>query len=254
MCGMLATAKEVLKELLLHDVVSWNAVIAGYAQYGPEEEAVKLYHGMGEENILPDRVTYLAILLACGSLAALELGKQLHIEILKLGFELEVEMSNTIMNMYAKCGCIDVAFDLFQNSATYNIASWSVIAAAYAQHGFGMEAISLIERMDLSGFKMDHIAFLNKLTACSHSGLIEKGYHVLYSMEQNHAVKPSEEHYACMVDLLGRAGHLNEASDLLRTMSSTPDVIGWRSMLAGCRTFRNTTIANGCFDKTHASY
>eukprot|EP00250_Pteridium_aquilinum_P015080 c22364_g2_i2 orf=1327-2043(+) len=198
---------------------------------------------MEMEGLNPDQVTFLATLNACGTLAALELGKRLHVELIKVGLEVEVEIVNTLINMYAKCGCVEVALHLFERLPKRNVVSWSVLAAAYAQHGSGLEALELITQMQDDGYKMDYIAFVTMLTACSHSGLMERGYHVLYSMKQEYCVKPAEEHYACMVDLLGRAGRLQEAEVLIRKMPFTPSLNLWRALLGSCKIHGNVILA-----------
>lgn len=242
-CGCVENARFAFDKCTLHDVVSWNALIIGYVQHGNDDEAFKLYYSMESEGFNPDQVTFLATLNACGTLAALELGKRLHVEVMKAGFELEVEVVNTLINMYAKCGCLEIALHLFERLPRRNVVSWSVMTAAYAQHGSGLEALELVDQMQQDGYKKDYIAFVSMLTACSHSGLIERGYFVLYSMQQDYGVKPAEEHYACMVDLLGRAGCLQEVEVLVRQMSFTPSLNLWRALLGSCKIHGNIILA-----------
>eukprot|EP01018_Ginkgo_biloba_P026308 Gb_39300 [translate_table: standard] len=234
-CGSIHDAREAFNKMPQLDVVSWNAMIAGYGKLGWGKEAFHLFERMQREGMKPNHYTFASVLSTCARLAAFEHGKQIHAYIIRSGFELNVVLGNALVDTYAKSGSIEYARNVFDRMSLRVLVSWSTMIAGYARHGHGKEALRLFEEMLLLGMKPDYITFVGVLSACSHAGLVDEGWHYFNSMSQDHCITPRPEHYACMVDLLGRAGHLDEAHDLINKMSVEPDASFWGALLGACR-------------------
>lgn len=246
-CGHMEDASEVFNQMVERDVISWNIVIAGHIIHGNFEEALKLFLQMQQEAVLPDDVTFLSMLQACGSLGALELGKGIHVHITGIEHELDVSVWNTIVDMYAKCGNIANALHVFHDTPKQSIVSWNVAIAGCALNGCGKEALALFEQMQLEGVRLDHITFVAVLSACSHAGLVDEGRQYLTIMTQQCCITPTEEHYVCMVDLLGRAGHLKEAQEYIKEMQDASAVV-WKALLGACRIHGDVDLAQHVTD------
>ncbi|KAJ7536563.1 hypothetical protein O6H91_12G073900 [Diphasiastrum complanatum] len=247
-CGCIEHAREVFNNMHDRNVVSWNAKISGFAQHGLGKEALDLNKQMKQEGVQPDIVTYVVLLKACASIAALEQGKQLHMDIIKSDFDSDVIVGNTLIDMYAKCGCIEDACQVFNNMQKRDVVSWNAMIAGYAQQGLGKEAFTLLKQMQREGIKPDEVTYLSVLSACSHSGLVDKGRHLFDSMYKDHGVIPTMDHYACMVDLLGRAGCLADAEDFVRKMPVQPNALVLRTLLAAARNHGHVEIGRRAFD------
>eukprot|EP01018_Ginkgo_biloba_P002617 Gb_35466 [translate_table: standard] len=224
------------------DVVSWNAMIAGYAQNGQSVEALKLFRQMKLAGAKPDSKTFASVLPACANLAALEQGVEIHEEIIRSGCQSDVFVANALLDMYAKCGSIEKARDLFRKMHERNTVSWTAMIAGYGIHGHGKEALKLFEQMQRSGINPDHVTLVCVLSACCYAGLVDKGWHYFDCMSQYYHITPTMEHYACMVDLLGRAGRLDEAQDFVNKMPIEPDATVWGCLLAACRIHNNVEL------------
>ncbi|KAJ7517806.1 hypothetical protein O6H91_21G040700 [Diphasiastrum complanatum] len=247
-CGHTEDARELFNNVSERDVVSWTAMIAGYAQNGLGKEALALYEQMKLEGVQPSNVTFVLLLKACASLAALEQGKQLHSDIIKRGFQSDVIVGNTLVDMYAKCGRTKDALELFNNMSERNVVSWTAMIAGYAQNGLGKEALSLFDQMQREGTKPNEVTYICVLSACAHSRLVDEGRYVFDSMCKNHGVTPTREHYACMVDLLGRAGCLSDAELFIHKMPIQPDSVVWMTLLGAARNHGHVEIGKRAFD------
>ncbi|KAJ7237493.1 hypothetical protein O6H91_Y445400 [Diphasiastrum complanatum] len=248
-CECTEDARELFDNMSDRDVVSWNAMIAGYAQNGLGKEALALYEQMKQEGVQPDNVTVVLLLKACASLAALEQGKHLHSEIIKRGFQSDVVVGNTLVDMYAKCGCTEDARELFDNMSERDVVSWTAMIAGYAQNGLGMEALALFEQMQREGTKPNEVTYISVLSACAHSGLVDQGRYFFDSMCKTHGVTPTKEHYACMVDLLGRAGCLADAELFINKMPIQPNSVVWMTLLGAARNRGHAEIGRRAFDR-----
>eukprot|EP01018_Ginkgo_biloba_P002600 Gb_38500 [translate_table: standard] len=233
--GHVDKAVKVFQEMPERNIVSWTVMIAGYAQNGHNEEALKFFQQMQLAGVKPDSKTFASVLPACANLAALEQGIEIHNEIIRNGFETDIFLLNALVDMYAKCGIIQKARDLFDRMHQRNTYSWTSIIAGYALHGCGKEALKLFEQMEKSGITPDQVTFVCVLSACCHAGLVDEGWHYFHRMSQYYHIMPAMEHYGCMVDLLGRAGRLNEALDFIYKMPIKPDATVWGCLLGACR-------------------
>ncbi|KAJ7538802.1 hypothetical protein O6H91_11G063600 [Diphasiastrum complanatum] len=247
-CGCIEDARELFNNMSERDVVSWNVMLAGYAPNELGKEALALYEQMKQEGMQPNNVTFVLLLKACANLAALEQGKQLHSEIIKRGFQSDVVVSSTLVDMYAKCGCTEDARKLFDNMSERDVVSWSAMIAGYAQNGLAQEALALFEQMQREGTKPDEVTYISVLSACAHSGLVDQGRYVFDSMYKSHGVTPTKEHYACMVDLLGRAGCLADAELFINKMPIQPDSVVWMTLLGAARNHGHVEIGRRAFD------
>ncbi|KAL1540102.1 Pentatricopeptide repeat-containing protein [Salvia divinorum] len=242
--GDVNPAREVFDSLHERDVVVWTAMIVGYAQNGGNNEATKLFKSMFEEGIVPNSFTLAAMLSVSSNLASLNHGGQIHAVAKKLGEMSSVSVGNALISMYARAGNIASArkaFGLIQQRR--DPVSWTSMITGLAQHGHGEEALELFEDMLLLEIKPDHITYVGVLSACTHMGLVEKGKSYFTKMIDIHGIMPTSSHCACMIDLYGRAGFLNEAQDFILDMSIEPDIIAWGSLLASCKAHKNMEVA-----------
>eukprot|EP01018_Ginkgo_biloba_P032085 Gb_05883 [translate_table: standard] len=240
--GYVRQASKLFEKMSERDVVSWNSMIAGYAQNGHGDEALKLFRQMQMAGVKPNSETFAIVLPACGYLAALEQGKELHDAINRSRFQSDVTVASALVDMYAKCGSIENARKVFDAMPRRNAVSWTTMIVAYAMHGSGKEALRLFEQMQNSGTNPNHVTFLGVLSACCHAGLVDDGWQYFDSMSQYYHITPTMEHYGCMVDLLGRAGRLDEAQDFINKMPIKPGVPVWRSLLSACRLHTNIEL------------
>jgi len=224
------------------NVVSWNALIAGYTQNNNGEDALKLYSQMQGIGMKPSAFTFSSILSACASLAVMEQGKWVHAHIIKTGCKLDVFVGNALVDMYGKCGCIEDARQVFDRLPRRDVVSWNAMITVCAQHGHGKEAVRLFENMQLAGLNPNRITILCVLSACSHAGLVNEGRFYFDSMNSKHGITPTADHYACIVDILGRAGHINEAEDLINRMPIEPTAGIWGALLGACRVHGNMDV------------
>eukprot|EP01018_Ginkgo_biloba_P019951 Gb_11581 [translate_table: standard] len=241
-CKSTKDAVMVFSKVPEGNMVAWTAMIAGYSQCGKGEKALKLFCQMLHAGIKPDQFIFASVLSACANEAVLEWGKQVHAFIVITGYEGYSPVGNAIVTMYAKCGNIDDACKGFGKMPERNTVSWTAMIAGYAQHGFGKEALECFEEMQLARVKPNDITFIGVLSACSHVGLVHEGYWYFESMSQEYGIVPVAEHYACMVDLLARAGQLDEAEDFINKMPIRPDSLVWRTLLSACRVHGNLEI------------
>ncbi|KAK7251721.1 hypothetical protein RIF29_35164 [Crotalaria pallida] len=235
-------ARKLFDMMPQRDSVSWAAIIAGYAQNGHYEEALNMFVEMKRDGESLNRATFSCALSTCADIAALELGKQVHGQAVKSGYESGCFVGNALLGMYFKCGSLDEAYNVFEGIEAKDIVSWNTILAGYARHGFGRQALTVFESMKMAGLKPDEITMVGVLSACSHTGLTDRGTEYFYSMDKDYGVTPTSKHYTCMIDLLGRAGRFKEALNLMRNMPYEPDGAAWGALLGACRIHGNTEL------------
>ncbi|KAK7260880.1 hypothetical protein RIF29_27179 [Crotalaria pallida] len=227
-------ARKVFDESPKSDSVTWSAMIGGYARLGRSAEAVGLFREMQVAGVRPDEITMVSVLSACTDLGALELGKWLESYVERKEITKSLELCNALIDMFAKCGDVDKAMKLFRRMSTRTIVSWTSVIDGLAMHGRGLEAVSLFDEMVERGVTPDDVAFIGVLSACSHSGLVDKGHYYFNSMQKSFGIVPKIEHHGCMVDLLSRAGLVREALEFVRKMPIEPNQIIWRSIITAC--------------------
>ncbi|KAJ7531601.1 hypothetical protein O6H91_14G050200 [Diphasiastrum complanatum] len=247
-CGDLSEARRVFNRLQRKNVVAWNAMIAGYANHGLGHHALELFKDLQTNGIKPNGVTFGSILKACGSIAAIDQGKWIHSQVIEHGLESDMLVGSALVDMYAKCGDVDKAHQVFDSLPGRDIVSWSALIGGYAQHGLGQEALQVFESMQQEGLKPNDITLVSVLCACSHANLFDDGFRIFQSMFEDVGIAPKMEHYTCIIDLLGRAGNLEEAEDLILKMPVEADAAVWMSMLRACRTQNNVEVGRRSFE------
>eukprot|EP01018_Ginkgo_biloba_P036121 Gb_26526 [translate_table: standard] len=239
-------ALQLFREMKLHglqpNLIIWNAVVAGYVQNGNGDEALKLFCQMQVAGIKPNPVTITSILPVYANLAGLGKGQVIHAYIVRNGFQLDVFVCSALVDMYSKCGSVNDARRVFDNISKRDVVLWNVMIAGYAMHGQGKDALALFNQMQEMGMKPNNITFTGVLCACSHTGLVDEGWQHFDCMVQFHHITPSLEHYTCMVDLLGRAGRLEEAHAFIHSMPLIPDAGVWGALLGACRIHCNVAL------------
>ncbi|XP_068648943.1 pentatricopeptide repeat-containing protein At2g13600 [Aristolochia californica] len=227
------------------NVVSWNALIAGYTQKEDNFEALQLFIQMKRESFCPTHYTFGNILSSCANVADLFLGRQVHTHVIKHGFRLpesDVFVGNSLVDMYTKCGSVEDGSRVFQTMASRDNVSWNAMIVGYAQNGNADEALTLFGRMVVCGVNPDNVTMIGVLSACSHAGLVEEGYNYFRLMTEEYGLLPQKDHYTCMVDLLGRAGRLSEAWEIIESMPVEPDSVLWGSLLGACKVHHNVEM------------
>lgn len=242
-CGSLKVARELFDKIPQGNVVSWNAMISGYNQYGRASEALRLYIDMCAAGIMPDKVTLLSLLGACAQLGALCLGQVIHSYIVKTNTYEDIAIGTSLLDMYAKTGDTRSALEVFNSLEEKDVMAWTSLIIGLAMHGHGEQALGFFGEMRRHALVPDHITYIGVLCACSHSGLIDEGREHFKSMTSEHGIVPSVEHYGCMVDLLSRAGHLEEAEELVGSMPVEPNIAIWSALLSGCKIHGNISLA-----------
>ncbi|GAV85582.1 PPR domain-containing protein/PPR_2 domain-containing protein/PPR_3 domain-containing protein/DYW_deaminase domain-containing protein [Cephalotus follicularis] len=233
--GNLDFAFEVFNHMPDKDVVSWTSLVTGYAHNDQFEEALKMYCEMRRLGVCPDQIVVSSILSASAELTVLEFGQQVHANFVKSGLRSSSSVSNSLVTMYMKCGCIEDANRVFDCMQVRDVITWTALIVGYAKNGKGKDSLHFYDQMIASGIKPDFITFIGLLFACSHAGLVESGRSYFESMEKVFGIRPGPEHYACMIDLLGRSGKLAEAKEILNQMVVEPDATVWKALLAACR-------------------
>ncbi|KAL2347223.1 hypothetical protein Fmac_001223 [Flemingia macrophylla] len=248
-------ARLMFSNMMERNVVSWNALIAGYTQNGENEEAVRLFLLLKRESLWPTHYTFGNLLNACANLADLKLGRQAHTHILKHGFwfqsgeESDIFVGNSLIDMYMKCGLVEDGCLVFDQMVERDNVSWNAMIVGYAQNGYGTEALEIFQKMQVLGIKPDLVTMIGVLSACSHAGLVEEGRHYFHSMRTEYGLTPMKDHFTCMVDLLGRAGCLDEANSLIQTMPMQPDAVVWGSLLGACKVHKDIKLGKYVAEK-----
>ncbi|KAK6156962.1 hypothetical protein DH2020_011210 [Rehmannia glutinosa] len=245
--GAIDLARELFDEMPLKNIVSWTTMISGYTQNGLAGEALQLFDEMSREDseVKPNWVTIMSVLPACGHSSALDKGRMIHNFAQEKGLDSHPSVQTALVGMYAKCGSLANArfcFDRIKPNLR-NLVAWNTMITAYASHGHGTEAVRTFECMIQAGVHPDGITFTGLLSGCSHSGLVDIGLRYFDSMNSVYFVEKKHEHYACVIDLLGRAGRLVEAYDLISKMPMQAGASVWGSLLAAGRSHRNLEIA-----------
>ncbi|XP_059306858.1 pentatricopeptide repeat-containing protein At5g66520-like isoform X1 [Lycium ferocissimum] len=240
--GELDMALELFRRMKKRNIITWNSIITGFVQGGRPKEALKLFYEMQVSDdgmVSPDKVTIASVISACASLGAVDQGKSVHDYLNRSGMECDMVIATALVDMYGKCGSVSRALDVFRAMKNKDVLAWTVMISAFAINGNGIEAFELFLEMEAAGVRPNAVTFTALLSACAHSGLIEIGRWCFRVMKHAYHIEPQVQHYACMVDILGRAGLFDEAEGLIRSMPMEPDVFVWGALLGGCQMHRN---------------
>ncbi|XP_024531678.1 pentatricopeptide repeat-containing protein At1g11290, chloroplastic-like [Selaginella moellendorffii] len=250
--GSLAEARRVFDNMRLHDAVSWNSMILGYAEAGEHEMALELYQRMQREGCEPNRVTFVAALKACCGLGALEVGRSIEAHAVDLKMEGDIVVATSLVDSYGKCGCVADAqrvFDAFPATKTKGLVTWNALIAGYSRQGDCKMVFEIFESMHRKRLQPDGITFLSVLAVCCHGGLVEEGKKYFQAMLPSYSVSPTAEHYGYMVELLGSANQLDVAVGMVRSMPVRPSLSIWITLLGACRKWRNVAIGELAFEE-----
>ncbi|KAL5807806.1 hypothetical protein ACOSQ3_028497 [Xanthoceras sorbifolium] len=241
--GEMEKARELFNEVPKRDVVTWNAMIAGYVLGGLNERALEMFEEMRSVGERPDEVTMLSLLSACTDLRDVEVGEKVHSAILEMSSGgMNILLGNALIDMYAKCGSIETAMGVFHGMREKDVSSWNSVIGGLAFHGHAEESIALFSEMQRLKVRPNEITFVGVLVACSHAGKVEEGQRYFKLMKDRYKIEPNIRHYGCMVDLLGRAGLLNETFEFIDRMEIEPNAIIWRTLLGACRIHGNVEL------------
>ncbi|KAB2058966.1 hypothetical protein ES319_A11G269200v1 [Gossypium barbadense] len=241
-CGEIRNARAVFDSVKDKDVMIWSAMIAAHAQTHCIDQAFDLFVKMMEYGLRPNQVTMTTMLSLCAETGALDMGKWIHTVIDRQAVEMDTILKTALLEMYAKCGDIDGAWKLFREVKDRDIGVWNTMMAGLGMHGCGKEALELFSEMEREGARPNDITFIGLLNACSHAGLVEEGKLIFEKMVHAFALVPKIEHYGCMVDLLGRAGLLDEAYGIIKSLPIRANSIIWSALLAACKLHHNIVL------------
>ncbi|XP_022956324.1 pentatricopeptide repeat-containing protein At4g37170-like [Cucurbita moschata] len=242
-CGSIEEARYIFDKMVEKDVVSWTTMIGRYLEDGRREEGFALFRHLMSSKIKPNEFTFAGVLNACADHAAEDLGKQIHAFMIRVGFNPFSFAASALVHMYSKCGNIENAKSVFEGMPRPDLVSWTSLIVGHAQNGRHDEALHFFELLLKSGTKPDHITFVGVLSACTHAGLVDKGLEYFHSIKEKHGLSHTADHYACIIDLLARAGRFTEAESLINKMPMKPDKFLWASLLGGCRIHGNLELA-----------
>ncbi|XP_057977393.1 pentatricopeptide repeat-containing protein At1g31920 [Malania oleifera] len=242
-CGEIELSCAMFEQMDQKSVASWSALISAHASLGMWSECLRLFGEMNREGCWrAEESTLVSVLSACTHLGALHLGRCIHGSLLRNISGLNIIVETSLIDMYIKCGCLEKGWRLFQKMAKRNQLSYTVIILGFALHGHGQEALRVFSEMLQAGLKPDNVTYVGVLSACSHAGLVKEGLQCFDRMKFEHRIEPTLQHYGCMVELLGRAGKLKEAFELIKSMPMEPNDVVWRSLLGACKVHQELEI------------
>ncbi|XP_010265642.1 PREDICTED: pentatricopeptide repeat-containing protein At3g62890-like [Nelumbo nucifera] len=242
-CGLPDEARHAFDQMPERNAVSWAAVISAYSQGARHKEALLVFDEMHYAGVEPTEATLISVLSSAGYIGALKEGKWVHDYVIHNQIFLTASLGTALLSMYAKCGCIDDAIQVFAGMPQRDELAWTTMISALAMHGQGELALVLFYEMLSLGLRPDHVTFVGVLSACSHAGLIEEGRYHFKCMKDTFRIEPRVEHFGCMVDILGRGGYVEEAWDFVQAMPMEPDVLVLKSLLSACASYGRVEYA-----------
>ncbi|XP_073279022.1 pentatricopeptide repeat-containing protein At5g66520-like [Primulina huaijiensis] len=245
--SQLGCVDEVLHVLELMSVkrsAVWNALIAAYVQNNRFHKAFSAFDWMLKENVVMDNFVAASLLSACTGVGALERGDRIYEYIRSSGIQVDPKLATTIIDMYCKCGNLEKALEVFKGLPSKGISSWNCMIGGLGMHGQGKAAVELLKEMEQSAVQPDYVTFVNLLSACAHSGLVKEGKHYFRYMTEIYGIFPRMEHYGCFVDLLGRAGLLEEARKVIHDMPMKADASVLGALLGACNIYGNVDMGD----------
>ncbi|KAJ7538872.1 hypothetical protein O6H91_11G066900 [Diphasiastrum complanatum] len=234
-CRSVDKARSMFARMASRNLISWNSMITACSQNGHGKEALYLFNRMQLEGFKPDQITFVCALDACASLSAIEKGRETHAAILHGGYDRHVVVGNALINMYGKCGSVEDAMNVFIHMSHLDVVSWNAMISACAHNGHGKKALHLFNQMKSTRCKPDHVTFLSILSACSHTGQVDDARHYFDLMHKDQGLMQRVEHYVCLVDILCRAGHLDDAEDVINRMPFQNESKVWMCLLRACK-------------------
>lgn len=240
--GMIEEARRTFDLMQERDEISWSAMIDGYIRGGCFREALEVFNEMQRKNFQPRKFMLSSVLAACANLGALQQGKWIHNYMKRNSIRLDAILGTALVDMYAKCGRIDMAWKAFEDTKGREVSTWNAMIGGLAIHGRAEDAIELLHKMQREKLKPNKITFVGVLNACAHSGSVCEGLKIFSSMEAVYGVEPEVEHYGCVVDLLGRSGQIEKALEVIKLMPMEPNEAVWGAVLGACRIHGNVEL------------
>ncbi|CAM8978501.1 unnamed protein product [Rhodiola kirilowii] len=242
-CGQIESARACFDEMSVKDEISWSAMIDGYVKGGWFKEALGVFEQMQSEGVEPGKHVLSSVLAACANIGALDQGRWVHTYAKRNNIRLESVLGTALVDMYAKCGRLDMAWEVFENMRFKEVHSWNAMIGGLAIHGRGDDCIDLFYEMcKAKVVKPDKVTLVAVLKGCAHAGLVSEGLEIFESMKETHGVEAEVEHYGCVVDLLGRAGMLGKAENVINSMPMNPNAAVWGALLGACRIHGDLTM------------
>lgn len=237
------SAEMLFNQMSTRDTISWTTMMNCYSQSQKFCDVIALFHEMITCGFIPDEMTMTTVISACAHLGALDLGKEVHLYLMLNGFDMDVYIGSALIDMYAKCGSLDRSLLVFYKLHDKNLFCWNSMIDGLAVHGYAREALKMFGKMERKGIKPNAVTFISILSACTHAGFVKEGQRHFISMTRDYSIAPQVEHYGCMVDLLSKAGLLEDALEMIRNMRFEPNSVIWGALLNGCKLWRNLEIA-----------
>uniref|UniRef100_A0A5B7B3X4 DYW domain-containing protein n=1 Tax=Davidia involucrata TaxID=16924 RepID=A0A5B7B3X4_DAVIN len=250
--GCLDLACRLFEAMPMPNLVSWNSVVAIHVQNGFSDEAMGLFNSMRRAGIKPDQATMVTLLQGCADLGVGKLADAVYGFIFSYGLISDTNIATALLSFYAKSGRLRSSYEVFVDMNNPDRIAWTAMLAGYAVHGYGRDAIELFNLMVKKGVEPDHVTFTHLLSACSHSGLVKEAKRYFEIMSSVYGVEPRLDHYSCMVDLLGRAGHLKAARVLIESMPMEPNSGVWGALLNACRVYGNFELGKEVAERLFA--
>ncbi|KAI8024724.1 Pentatricopeptide repeat-containing protein [Camellia lanceoleosa] len=233
--GEIGSARILFSQIQKKDFIAWSAMISAYAQSGHSLKALDTFKKMQSTNEKPNEITFVSVLQGCSSMGVQELGESIHAHMTKAGYSSNAFLISALIDLYCKFGRIRQGKAIFDEILIKDLVCWSSMINGYGINGYGNEALETFSNMLNCGIKPNEVVFISLLSACSHCGLENEGWNWFYAMEKIYGITPKLAHYACMVDLLSRQGHVEDALEFVKSMPIEPDNRIWGALLAGCR-------------------
>lgn len=239
--GDLVSAKKMFDGNNDKKLGTWNALLAGLAQGGRAKEVIEMFLEMRRCGFFPDGVTMVSVMSACGSIGDLDLAVQLHRYVFQVkGCEIsDVLMANSVIDMYGKCGRMDLAYRVFLTMGERNVSSWTSMIVGYSMHGRSAEALECFRCMRQTTVRPNYVTFIGVLSACVHGGLVREGKYYFDMMQNDYGIQPCLQHYGCVVDLLGRSGLLDEAREMVEAMPMRANSAVFGCLMGACEKYGN---------------
>ncbi|KAK6157855.1 hypothetical protein DH2020_012103 [Rehmannia glutinosa] len=251
--GDVYSARLVFDEAHVKDRGIWGAMISGYVQNNCFKEGLKLFRLMQLSGFNPDEASFVSILCACAHLGSLEIGKWIHRYVEKVRMLISVKLGTALIDMYSKCGCLDLAEKVFDKMPHRDVICWNTMISGYAMNGNGERALRLFGEMQRSGIRPDNVTFVSLFTACSYSDMANEGLNLLHIMYNVYNIEPKSEHYGCIIDLLSRARLVEEANAIVQRMpilgSTSEEAIAWRALLSACCSHGHVNLAEAAVER-----
>ncbi|GMY14382.1 pentatricopeptide repeat-containing protein At5g06540 [Fagus crenata] len=241
-CGDVQSARQLFDRMPEKNLVTWSIMISGYARNNHFEKAIELFRVLQSEGVRANETVMVSVISSCAHLGALELGERVHDYVVRNNITVNLILGTALVDLYARCGSIEKSIQVFEELPERDVLSWTTLIAGLAMHGYAKRALEHFSEMVKTGLTPRDITFTAVLSACSHGGMLERGFKIFESMKRDYGLQPRLEHYGCMVDLLGRAGKLAEAEKFVHEMPVKPNAPVWGALLGACRIHRNAEI------------